>query len=72
MTPNQITSAGRLPVQCVYLVPTAALFTPPRVDCTIAEVICRLGPGWILNCQLLVVSTTAVPSFTIGDPGVVL
>ena len=58
-------------MQCLYLVLTAALFTPPREDCTIVAVICRLGPGLILSCQMLAASTTAVPNFAIGNPGVV-
>lgn len=56
----------------LYLAETVALVTPPRVDWTMTEVTCRLGPGLSFNCQLLVVSTTAVPIFSTGVPGVVL
>lgn len=55
-----------------YRVETVALVTPPRVDWTMTEVTWRLGPGLSLSCQLLVASTTAVPSLATGVPGVVL
>lgn len=47
------------------------LSTPPQVDGTVAEVICRFGPAPILNCQLFVAWTKTAPNFTTEAPDVV-
>lgn len=69
---RSVRSEALLPAVYRYLAETVALVTPPRVDWTMTEVTCRLGPGLSFNCQLLVASTTAVPIFSTGAPGVVL
>ena len=67
-----VRSGAPIFVEYLYLVETVALVTPPRLDWTITEVIWRLGPGLSFSCQLLSVSTTAVPRRATGVPGVVL